>query len=145
MLANNKRRMSRRHLFRYKFVCDQDGVVLRFHNKEAVCEHFKLTKWHLDHALLRSGTYREQIGGIILRIHEDWQGNNVEVRHVDKRFRQPSGPRLAERQPRLAEHDSASRSYRRQFALPRSTTAAAAKRKSSTKPKPFPFLRIYKR
>ena len=76
----------KQHLFRYKFVHDNDGSVLRFHNKEGVRRHFKLTKWHLDHALIQPNVYRERLCGVLSHVHEDQQGNAVAVRHVDERF-----------------------------------------------------------
>ena len=124
LLAKNKRGMVRRHLFRYRFVSDKDGSVLRFHSKEDARHFFQLTKWHLDHSVMRPDLYRARLGGTITRVHEDWLGNDVKVRHVDQRFRRP--------QP---SDDVAAIPQRRQFALPRGT---------STKPKSLPFLRMYK-
>ena len=129
--------MVRRHLFRYKYVRDNDGLVLRFHNKENVREHLNLTKWHLDHALLSPDLYRERIGGLLFRIHENWEGNDVKVRHVDQRFRRSD----LESEPEIKV---CQQPQRHQFALHRGAVTTITRDDTKPKPKSLPFLRMYK-
>ena len=149
LLAKNKRGM-KKHLFRYRFVSDKDGSVLRFHNREDARQHLQLTKWHLDHAILSPDLYRERIGGLLSRIHEDWEGNDVKVRHVDQRFRrsdlesEPDSENDSEVGHAEVGH-SRTRAQQRRFALGTgASTCSTTADRDDTKPKPLPFLRMYK-
>ena len=120
-----------RHLFRYKFVSDNDGSVQRFQNKADVRLHFQLTKWHLDHAIIVADAYRAEMGGVLSQIHEDRQGNAVTVRHVDARFSRSSANEQKETSVELkpvgGTHRGADNFSERRAA------------------KPWPFLRMYKK